>query len=84
MSAWNELLNETKTLGSVHDILRRKHSALGSKRTKAIHLNLEWLYARLSQLRAQFVTCYPADARTQNKLIQAPFWTLEDCFNALQ
>ena len=36
------------------------------------------------QLRAQFVTCYPADARTQTKLANAPFWTLEDCLNALR
>lgn len=36
------------------------------------------------QLRAQFVTCYPADAKTQTKLAQAPLWTPEDCFNALQ
>lgn len=36
------------------------------------------------QLRAQFVTCYPADAKTQAKLARAPFWTPEDCLNALR
>jgi len=36
------------------------------------------------QLRAQFVTCYPADVKTQAKLAQAPLWTLEDCLNELQ
>lgn len=36
------------------------------------------------QLRAQFVTCYPADARTQSKLNRAPTWTLKDCLNALR
>lgn len=36
------------------------------------------------QLKAQFVTCYPADNRTQAKIARAAFWTLEDCLNALR
>ncbi|NKM64358.1 hypothetical protein GYN07_02380 [Rhizobium leguminosarum bv. viciae 248] len=36
------------------------------------------------RLRAQFVTCYPADTRTQGKVSNAPYWRLEDCLNALR
>jgi hypothetical protein len=39
---------------------------------------------RDGQLKAQFVTCYPADNRTQGKLAGAPLWTLEECRNALR
>jgi hypothetical protein len=39
---------------------------------------------RDARLKATFVTCYPADAKTRSKLARAPLWTLEDCLNALR
>jgi len=38
---------------------------------------------RKGDLLAQFVTCYPADRKTQYKLDRAPTWTLKECLDAL-
>jgi hypothetical protein len=40
--------------------------------------------AREGGLRAQFVTCYPADKKTQGKLRAAPLWTLAACLEVLE
>lgn len=36
------------------------------------------------RLKANFVTCFPADAKTREKLNKSPLWTLEACLDALR